>query len=60
MRIAEAKSAMLAANALKLETEAAQDLAGRGAALREENEAAAMLLGQVANEINALTAGARA
>ena len=55
MRIAEAKSAMLAANALKLETEASHKTSpAEVAALREENEAAAMLLGQVVAEINAL------
>jgi cell division protein ZapA len=54
-RIAEAKSAMLAANALKLETEASHKISpGELAELREENEAAAMLLGQVVAEINAL------
>ena len=61
-RIAEAKSAMLAANALKLETEASHKASpSEVAALREENEAAAMLLGQVVAEINALadTAGSR-
>jgi hypothetical protein len=54
-RIAEAKSAMLAANALKLETEASHKLSPAEAAeLREENEAATMLLGQVVAELNAL------
>ncbi len=54
-RIAEAKSAMLAANALKLETEASHKTSpSEVAALREENEAAAMLLSQVVAEINAL------
>jgi cell division protein ZapA (FtsZ GTPase activity inhibitor) len=54
-RIAEAKSAMLAANALKLETEASHRYSsGEIEAVREENEAAAMLLGQVVAEINAL------
>ena len=54
-RIAEAKSAMLAANALKLETEASHKTSpAEVAALREENEAAAMLLGQVVAELNAL------
>ena len=58
-RIAEAKSAMLAANALKLETEASHKTSpAEVAALREENEAAAMLLGQVVTEINALDAAA--
>jgi cell division protein ZapA len=57
VRIAEAKSAMLAANALKLETEASHKTSSADvAALREENEAAAMLLGQVVAEIDALTA----
>jgi len=55
-RIAEAKSAMLAANALKLETEASHKTSpAEVAELREENEAAAMLLGQVVNELSALT-----
>ena len=46
---------MLAANALKLETEASHKSSpAEVAALREENEAAAMLLGQVVAEINAL------
>jgi cell division protein ZapA len=54
-RIAEAKSAMLAANALKLETEASHKLSPAEAAeLREENEAATMLLGQLVAELNAL------
>jgi cell division protein ZapA len=54
-RIAEAKSAMLAANALKLETEASHKTSpAEIAALREENEAAAILLSQVLNEMNAL------
>ncbi len=54
-RIAEAKSAMLAANALKLETEASHKTSYTEiAALREENEAAAMLVAQVLNEVNAL------
>ena len=54
-RIAEAKSAMLAANALKLETEASHKTSpAEVAALREENEAAALLLAQVLNEVNAL------
>ena len=58
VRIAEAKSAMLAANALKLETEASHKASpAEVAELREENEAAAMLLGQVVDEINGLTAG---
>ena len=57
VRIAEAKSAMLAANALKLETEASHKASpAEVAELREENEAAAMLLGQVVDEINGLTA----
>jgi cell division protein ZapA len=56
-RIAEAKSAMLAANALKLETEASHKASpSEVAELREENEAAAMLIGQVVEEINSLTA----
>ena len=61
-RIAEAKSAMLAANALKLETEASHKTSpAEVAALREENEAAAMLLSQVLNEVTALAnAAARA
>ena len=55
IRIAEAKSAMLAANALKLETEASHKASpAELAALREENEAAAILLSQVLNEVNAL------
>ncbi len=55
-RIAEAKSAMLAANALKLETEASHKTSpAEVAELREENEAAAMLMSQVLAEINALT-----
>ena len=59
-RIAEAKSAMLAANALKLETEASHMASpAELAALREENEAAAMLLAQVVNEINALADAAQ-
>ena len=46
---------MLAANALKLETEASHRFsAAEVEALREENEAAAMLLGQVVAEINAI------
>jgi cell division protein ZapA (FtsZ GTPase activity inhibitor) len=54
-RIAEAKSAMLAANALKLETEASHRFSSNEVeAVREENEAAAMLLGQVVAEINAI------
>jgi cell division protein ZapA len=61
VRIAEAKSAMLAANALKLETEASHKTSpAEVAALREENEAAAILLGQVVAEINALAAQAGA
>lgn len=60
VRIAEAKSAMLAANALKLETEASHKASpGEWAALREENEAAAMLLGQVVAEIDAMTSAVR-
>jgi cell division protein ZapA len=60
IRIAEAKSAMLAANALKLETEASHKTSpAEVAALREENEAAALLLGQVVAEINALADAAR-
>jgi cell division protein ZapA len=60
VRIAEAKSAMLAANALKLETEASHKTSpAEVAALREENEAAAMLLAQVVNEINALAEAAQ-
>ena len=60
VRIAEAKSAMLAANALKLETEASHKTSpSEVAGLREENEAAAMLLGQVVAEINAIASGAR-
>jgi cell division protein ZapA len=56
VRIAEAKSAMLAANALKLETEASHKASpGEIAELREENEAAAMLLAHVVNQIDALT-----
>jgi cell division protein ZapA len=59
-RIAEAKSAMLAANALKLETEASHKASpAEVAALREENEAAAMLLAQVVNEVNALADAAQ-
>lgn len=54
-RIAEAKSAMLAANALKHETEASHRFSSAEVeGVREENEAAAMLLGQVVAEINAL------
>jgi cell division protein ZapA len=54
-RIAEAKSAMLAANALKHETEASHRFSSAEMAeIREENEAAAMLIGQAVNEINAL------
>jgi cell division protein ZapA len=46
---------MLAANALKLETEASHKTSpAEVAALREENEAAAFLLSQVLNEMNAL------
>jgi cell division protein ZapA len=57
VRIAEAKSAMLAATALKLETEASHKASpAELAELREENEAAAMLLGHVVDEINNLTA----
>jgi cell division protein ZapA len=60
-RIAEAKSAMLAANALKLETEASHKTSpAEVARLREENEAAAILLGQVLAEINALADGVEA
>jgi cell division protein ZapA len=60
-RIAEAKSAMLAANALKLETEASHKTSpGEVAQLREENEAAAMLLSQVLAEINAIADAAEA
>ncbi len=56
IRIAEAKSAMLAANALKLETEASHKTSpAEVAGLREENEAAAILIGQVVAEINALS-----
>jgi cell division protein ZapA len=59
VRIAEAKSAMLAANALKLETEASHRFSpAEAAALREENEAAAILLGQVLAEIDALAEAA--
>ncbi len=54
-RIAEAKSAMLAANALKHETETSHRFSiSEVEAVREENEAAAMLIGQVVAEINAL------
>jgi cell division protein ZapA len=54
-RIADAKSAMLAANALKLETEASHKTSpAEVAELREENEAAAMLLAQVVAEISAM------
>ena len=54
-RIAEAKSAMLAANALKLQTEASHKTSpGEVAQLRDENEAAALLLTRVLAEINAL------
>jgi hypothetical protein len=60
-RIAEAKSAMLAANALKLETEASHKTSpGEVSQLREENEAAAMLLSQVLAEINAIADAAEA
>jgi cell division protein ZapA len=60
VRIAEAKSAMLAANALKLETEASHKTSpAEVAALREENEAAALLLDQVVAEINTLADAAR-
>jgi cell division protein ZapA (FtsZ GTPase activity inhibitor) len=60
IRIAEAKSAMLAANALKLETEASHKSSpAEVAGLREENEAAAMLIGQVVAEINALSESIR-
>jgi cell division protein ZapA len=59
-RIAEAKSAMLAANALKLETEASHMATpAQVAALREENEAAAILLAQVVAEIDALAESAQ-
>ena len=59
-RIAEAKSAMLAANALKLETEASHKTSpAEVAGLREENEAAAMLIGEVVAEINALSESIR-
>ncbi len=55
VRIAEAKSAMLAANALKLETEASHKTSpAEVAALREENEAAAILIGQIVSELNAI------
>lgn len=55
VRIAEAKSAMLAANALKLEAAASHALSpAEVAALREENEAAALLMARVLEEINAL------
>ena len=55
VRIAEAKSAMLAANALKLETEASHKTSpAEIAILREQNEAAAMLLSKVLTEINAM------
>ena len=55
VRIAEAKSAMLAANALKLETETSHKTSpAEIATLREQNEAAAMLLSQVLTEINAM------
>jgi cell division protein ZapA len=61
VRIAEAKSAMLAANALKLETEASHRFSPADiAALREENEAAAILLDQVVAEVNALAEGIEA
>lgn len=54
-RIAEAKSAMLAANALKLETEASHRLSSAEMdEIREENEAAAMLIGQMVAELNGL------
>ena len=60
VRIAEAKSAMLAANALKHETEASHKTTPEDiASLREENEAAAMLLGQVVAEVNALARDAQ-
>jgi cell division protein ZapA len=60
VRIAEAKSAMLAANALKLETEASHMASpAQVAALREENEAAAILLAQVVAEIDALAEAAQ-
>lgn len=56
IRIAEAKSAMLAANALKLETEASHKTSpAEVAGLKEENEAAAMLIGQIVDELNALS-----
>ena len=60
VRIAEAKSALLAANALKHETEASHKTTPEDiASLREENEAAAMLLGQVVAEVNALARDAQ-
>ena len=59
IRIAEAKSAMLAANALKLETEASHKTSPPRSPRSQENEAAAMLLGQVVAEINALADAAR-
>lgn len=49
-RIAEAKSAMLAANAVASSRFSSEEVE----AVREENEAAAMLLGQVVAEINAI------
>ena len=57
VRIAEAKSAMLAANALKHETEAShKTMPSEFAGMREENEAAAMLLAHIVSEIDAISA----
>lgn len=60
-RIAEAKSAMLAANALKLETEATHRITpAEIAQLRQEKEAAAILLARVLDEVESLAAEAEA
>jgi len=62
VRIAEAKAAMLAANALKAETESGHRYRAQpdAAALREEHAAALDLLNRVLAEVNAMADSAEA
>ena len=57
VRIAEAESAMLAANALRMETEATHRMSSADIdRLRKENEAALAALARVLGEVNGITA----
>lgn len=60
VRIAEAKAAMLAANALKAETESGHRRDPEAANLREEHAAALDLLNRVLAEVNAMADSAEA